>query len=123
MSIGDRIKFFRKKKGWTQKDLGLKIGYSERSAGVRIAQYEANKKTPREKTLSSIVDALGVSVDALIASNTMEQAFSLLSQLKEGDLQMFLSLFGRLYQHELEEKRAEALSLNTEKNRIKELRL
>lgn len=67
MSIGDRIKFFRKKKGLTQKELGLRIGFSERTADVRIAHYEMNVKTPRDKTLSAIADALGVSIDALIA--------------------------------------------------------
>ncbi|WP_034602436.1 helix-turn-helix domain-containing protein [Clostridiisalibacter paucivorans] len=44
MAIGDKIRKIRTKRGITQKELGLSIGFSERTADVRIAQYESGKK-------------------------------------------------------------------------------
>lgn len=73
MSIGDRIKFFRKKKELTQRELGLKLGFSERTADVRIAHYEMNIKQPREKMLIAIADALKVNVDALTAPDISDR--------------------------------------------------
>lgn len=67
MSIGDRIRFFRKWNDLTQRELGLKLGFSENTADVRIAQYESNQKTPRPDMLSAIAETLGVTVDALVA--------------------------------------------------------
>ena len=40
MAIGERIHFFRTMRGMTQKYLGLAVGFPERSADVRLAQYE-----------------------------------------------------------------------------------
>ena len=59
-SIGGKIKKYRELRGWTQKELGIKCGFSASSADVRIAQYEKNKKIPREKVLKDIADALEV---------------------------------------------------------------
>lgn len=39
-SIGQRLKFVRRFRRLTQKELGLLMGYSEKTADVRIAQYE-----------------------------------------------------------------------------------
>lgn len=39
--------------------------------------------------------------------STREQALSLVERLNENDLQMFLSLFGRLYQTEAAEQKSE----------------
>ena len=67
MALGDRIRFFRKLRRMTQQELGEAVGFSQNTADIRIGQYETNVKTPRDKTLSAIADALGVSIDALIA--------------------------------------------------------
>ena len=40
MAIGERIHFFRLLRGMTQKYLGTAVGFPERSADVRLAQYE-----------------------------------------------------------------------------------
>ena len=45
-SIGQRLKFVRRFRRLTQKELGLLMGYSEKTADVRIAQYEKNARTP-----------------------------------------------------------------------------
>lgn len=39
-SIGQRLKFVRRFRRLTQKELGLLMGYSEKTADVRIVQYE-----------------------------------------------------------------------------------
>ena len=46
MAIGERIHFFRILRGMTQKYLGTIVGFPERSADVRLAQYE----TPGRRT-------------------------------------------------------------------------
>ena len=48
-SIGQRLKFVRRFRRLTQKELGLLMGYSEKTADVRIAQYEKNARTPKQK--------------------------------------------------------------------------
>ena len=64
-SIGGKIKRFRELRGWSQKELGIRCGFSESTADVRIAQYEKNKKIPREKALKDIANALEVDETAL----------------------------------------------------------
>ena len=44
MAIGERIHFFRILRGMTQKYLGTIVGFPERSADVRLAQYETGTR-------------------------------------------------------------------------------
>lgn len=60
MAIGDRIKRVRKFRKMTQKELGLAIEFDEKSADVRIAQYESNIRTPKEDMLKKMTDVLNV---------------------------------------------------------------
>lgn len=64
-SIGGKIKRIREHKGWTQRELGLRCGFSESTADVRIRQYESNKKIPREKALKMLTEALEIDNHAL----------------------------------------------------------
>ena len=43
MSVGSNIRHIRELRGLTQKELGLKCGFSASTADVRIRQYEADK--------------------------------------------------------------------------------
>jgi transcriptional regulator with XRE-family HTH domain len=45
MAIGERIRFFRNLKGMTQKFLGVKVGFPEKTADIRLAQYESGTRT------------------------------------------------------------------------------
>ena len=47
MAIGERIHFFRLLRGMTQKYLGMALGFPEKSADVRLAQYETGSRTPK----------------------------------------------------------------------------
>lgn len=51
MAIGERIRFFRNLRGMTQKYLGIKLGFSERTADIRMAQYEAGTRTDRKSVV------------------------------------------------------------------------
>ena len=66
MAIGERIRFFRLKRGMTQKYLGQAIGFPEKSADVRLAQYETGTRTPKREIASALADILDVSPQALM---------------------------------------------------------
>ena len=62
MSIGERIAFFRKKNGLTQKELSEEIGVNR----TLIANYELGRAHVYDDTLASIAMALNVSADILL---------------------------------------------------------
>ena len=65
MAIGERIHFFRTMRGMTQKYLGMLLGFPEKSADVRLAQYETGARTPKADLTACLANALGVSPLAL----------------------------------------------------------
>ena len=65
MAIGERIRFFRNLRGMTQKYLGQVVGFSEKTADIRMAQYESGSRTPKAELTENLADALGVSPLAL----------------------------------------------------------
>ena len=52
-------------KGITQKYLGQVVGFPERSADVRMAQYETGSRTPKADLTKILADFFGVSANAL----------------------------------------------------------
>ena len=69
MAIGERIHFFRTLRGMTQKYLGVRLGFDEKSADVRIAQYESGTRSPKDNYIALLADTLGVSPLALSVPN------------------------------------------------------
>ncbi len=69
MAIGERIRFLRTLRGMTQKYLGLLVGFPERSADVRLAQYETGARTPKADMTETLAKALDVSPNALDVPN------------------------------------------------------
>ena len=65
MAIGERIRFIRNLRGMTQKYLGTLVGFPEKTADVRMAQYEAGTRTPKEDLTKKLAYALDVSPLAL----------------------------------------------------------
>ena len=65
MAIGERIHFFRIMRGMTQKYLGMLVGFPERSADVRLAQYETGSRKPKADLTAALAQALDVSPQAL----------------------------------------------------------
>ena len=60
-SFGQRLKFVRRFRRLTQKELGILMGYSEKTADVRIAQYEKNARTPKADSVAKLAEVLNVS--------------------------------------------------------------
>ena len=81
MAIGERIRFIRNLRGMTQKYLGTLVGFPEKTADIRMAQYEAGTRTPKEdlllirlaKTLNS--SDLSVSFSSTAASSFVRSCF------------------------------------------------
>ena len=78
----------RQKNHITQKELGIALGFPEDSADVRIAQYEADARKPRDEILANMAKELGVPLDILMVP--------ILSEPREYEaaLDQYLPLFG-----------------------------
>ena len=86
--VGKHIRKFRMMRGMTQKALGKAVGFSSRSASVRIAQYECGARTPKLELLKQIADVLHVSVDALTTPD-FENAADLMHCQRRCDFVIF----------------------------------
>ena len=63
MSIGKNIACFRKAKGWTQAELGEKIGVSNQS----VSKWESETSMPDVMLLPALADAFGCYIDELFS--------------------------------------------------------
>lgn len=63
MYIGENLKYYRKKAGLTQKQLGDACGL----AAITIRQYESNKREPQKKQTGIIAEKLGIAEYLLYA--------------------------------------------------------
>ena len=98
MAIGERIHFFRTMRGMTQKYLGMLLGFPEKSADVRLAQYETGARTPKAELTASLANALSVSPQALAVPDidsytglmhtlfTLEDRYGLTIDEADGDI-------------------------------------
>ena len=65
MAIGERIRFFRNLRGMTQKYLGIQVGFPEKTADIRMAQYESGSRTPKADLTNNLAEVFGISALAL----------------------------------------------------------
>ena len=65
MAIGERIRFFRNLRGMTQKYLGQVVGFPEKTADIRMAQYESGSRTPKADLTNNLANVFGISTSAL----------------------------------------------------------
>lgn len=65
MAIGKRIRFFRNRKGMTQKYLGEILGFVGKTSDVRMAQYESEARVPKQELVKNMAHFLDVSTHAL----------------------------------------------------------
>ena len=63
MSIGDTIARFRKEKGWTQAELGEKLGVSNQA----VSKWESGMTMPDVMLLPSLADIFGIYIDQLFS--------------------------------------------------------
>ena len=65
MAIGERIQHMRNLRSMTLHCLGMAVGFSEKTADIRIAQYEKGTRTPKEDLTRRLAEVLEVSHHAL----------------------------------------------------------
>jgi transcriptional regulator with XRE-family HTH domain len=97
MATGERIRFFRNRRGMTMKYLGQAVGFPENSADVRISQYESETRVPKEDMTESLAYVLDVSPQAISVPDidsyiglmhtlfTLEDRYGLIIEEQEGD--------------------------------------
>ena len=103
MAIGERIRFFRTLRGMTQKYLGMKVGFPERNADVRMAQYETGARTPKANLVDALAEELDVSPQALNVPDidsyiglmhtlfTLEDLYGLTAESENGTVSLYVN--------------------------------
>ena len=79
MQVGDRIKFFRKKRKFSQYNLSRVSGVSQ----SYLSALEANEKSPTVNTLKKICRALGICLAEFFSEETTAQVPTFLQPLLE----------------------------------------
>ncbi|MGG5460029.1 helix-turn-helix domain-containing protein [Clostridium sp. B9] len=93
MKIGDRIKYFRKKKKLTQDELSNKCGISRNA----LSNYELNKRTPPINVIMKMANVLGIPSTQLltekidlvsqeIIENALNKGYTLETLSKNADI-------------------------------------
>ena len=86
MAIGERIHFFRLLRGMTQKYLGMAVGFPEKSADVRLAQYETGTRTPKSELTALTVPDIDSYVGLMHTLFTLEDNYGLQIREIDGDI-------------------------------------
>ena len=73
MAIGERIRFMRNLKGFTQKYLGMLAGFDEKTADIRMAQYESGTRTPKADLTQTLAGIFDISPLALNVPNIEDE--------------------------------------------------
>ena len=120
MAIGERIHFFRLLRGMTQKYLGMSLGFPEKSADVRLAQYETGSRTPKADLTAALAEVLDVSPHALSVPDidsyvglmhtlfTLEDNYGLKVTEQDGELSFGALALGGMLSEEAKAIAAEA---------------
>lgn len=65
MAFGERIRRFRNMIGMTQNELGIKLGFSERTAVIRVGQYENENRKPKQDMINNMAYIFDVASEAI----------------------------------------------------------
>ena len=82
MTVSENIRYFRKERGYTQKQLSELAGI----ATITLQQYELEKREPKLENIQKIAEALGVPIAALLDIDETDQALNTLSDFKNVDV-------------------------------------
>ena len=82
MTVSENIRYFRKERGYTQKQLSELAGI----ATITLQQYELEKREPKLENLQKIAEALGIPIAALLDIDETDQALNALSDFKNVDV-------------------------------------
>ena len=85
MTLGKRIRYFRLRRGMSQMQLGLMLGFPDSNANIRIGQYECNSRSPKNERLNDFAEALHISPLALTVPNisNLDELMHLLFMLED----------------------------------------
>lgn len=103
MALGERIRQLRKEAGWSQAELGDKIGTDSQ----RVSRYETGKITPSLDAIIRIAEALNISIDHLLiddiprrplhaAEHNLGDRLTALAELSGDDLASLLHVLDAL---------------------------
>lgn len=65
MAVGERIRWFRRAMGLTQRELGIKMGFNERNADMRVGQYETGQRNPKSDMVKDLARIFDVAEEAI----------------------------------------------------------
>lgn len=65
MAFGERIRKFRNMTGMTQQELGTKLGFSEKSAVIRVGQYENENRKPKQDMINNMAYIFDVASESI----------------------------------------------------------
>ena len=89
--IGDHIRRLRESKGWTQQELGKRLGKKTST----ISAYETNAKLPSAECLIEMAELFGISLDTLVYGENAELlSVRSLSQEQKGLVSALAEYFG-----------------------------
>lgn len=77
-TLGERIKSYRKERGFTQKELAEKTNLSR----SHIASIEGNQYTPSLSTLNEIASVLGIDVSVLLSDTAKHSTLNSKDQME-----------------------------------------
>ncbi len=65
MKLGNKIKKYRLLNDLSQKELGMKVGFSAATADSRIRKYESGAMAPKADIRSKLAEALNIDIEAI----------------------------------------------------------
>ncbi len=89
MDLGEKIRSLRKERGWSQAELGERVGIP----GQHVSRYETGKIQPRKKTLVALAKALEVPLEVLEEANVQKGA---LHNIEDPELLEYVEMIGTL---------------------------
>ena len=110
--IGENIKRYRLQNGWTQQELGAKIGISKNAIG----NYEKGFRSPKKDTMFDLANAFNISIDDLFppiqndSSSNASQIQSIYDELNP-PRQVKVLNYAKMQLNEQENEVSEAIQL------------
>lgn len=100
MSIGEKIKYYREQKGFSQMELGLYSGINNKT----ISSYETNRQSPHSNNLTKIANALDISITQLYDLKIENQQYisdEEINSMSIGEILRYYRNLNKLTQDEL----------------------
>lgn len=97
MSLGRMILRYRKEKGWTQAELGERLGVHQ----SHVQRWESERFRPRDSSLAKIAEVLGTTVDELYRRDGDAEAMASTLDIDDPELMDMIIDIPKLGEEEL----------------------